>query len=162
MSERAQPSQDAFLSQVVRDRSVRVSVRSICVHDDAILAQRPADDPDACYAFVGGALEHGELMEERLRAEYLEELGAEVDVLSYLFVVENRFHFEGGLIHSLEHYYEVALRQREVASREPHLSFHWIRLAEIHGIDLRPHVVAGALADGTWRERRHFAVPLGA
>jgi hypothetical protein len=32
-----QSSQDAFLSQVARDRSVRVSVRSICVHGDAIL-----------------------------------------------------------------------------------------------------------------------------
>jgi ADP-ribose pyrophosphatase YjhB (NUDIX family) len=35
--------------------------------------QRLSDDPNACYAFIGGALEFGELMEERLRQEYRED-----------------------------------------------------------------------------------------
>lgn len=160
MSDKSLSSQDQFFSSVARARTLRVSVRSICLRRGAILLQRPADDPKACFAFIGGALEHGELFEQRLRTEYQEELGVEIDVRSYLFVVENRFRQGDGLVHSLEHYFEVSCQEEHVTSREPHLSFTWVPLDQVAEIDLRPRVVARALVDGSWRERRHFVVPL--
>ena len=58
--------QEAFLATVAEKGEIRVGVRSICVHEGALLVQRPADDPAASYAFIGGGLETGELMEERI------------------------------------------------------------------------------------------------
>ena len=151
--------QDAFLARVAEKGEIRVSVRSICVRDGALLVQRPADDPAACYAFIGGGLETGELMEERIRQEYREELGREVVRARYLFVVENRFRTAAGIVHSLEHYLAVELDSHEVRSRERHLAQCWLPVSRLAAYDVRPHVVRDAIVDGSWETRRHLVVP---
>jgi ADP-ribose pyrophosphatase YjhB (NUDIX family) len=153
-------SQETFLKKVVEKGAIRVSVRSICIHDGALLVQRPADDPSSCYAFIGGRLEPGELMEERIRQEYREEMGREIVRAEYLFVVENRFRTDAGIFHGLEHYFAVELDSHEVRSREHHLVQSWLPLAELPTADVRPRVVRDAIADGSWAARKHLAVPL--
>lgn len=152
-------SQDAFLTRMARKGALRVSVRSICVHDGALLVQRHADDPASCYAFIGGGLEAGERMEERIRQEYLEELGREVVRAEYLFVVENRVRTAAGVLHSLEHYFRVELDSHQVRSRERHLEQCWLPLSELSAHDVRPHVVRDAIVDGSWESRKHLVVP---
>jgi ADP-ribose pyrophosphatase YjhB (NUDIX family) len=150
---------DAFLEGVVKKGSIRVSVRSICMHAGAVLVQRHADDPSSYYAFIGGGLETGERMEDRIRAEYSEETGRQVVRAQYLFVVENRVRTAGGILHSLEHYFRVELDSYEVRSREPHLVQCWVPLGELPAHDVRPHVVRDAIVDGSWETRKHLVVP---
>ncbi|HST57770.1 MAG TPA: NUDIX domain-containing protein, partial [Longimicrobium sp.] len=142
--------QDAFLAGVAARGAIRVSVRSICIHNGALLVQRPADDPGACYAFIGGGLEAGELMEDRIRQEYREELGREVVRTRYRFVVENRFRTAAGIVHSLEHYFSVELDSDEVRSREHHLVQSWLPLDQLPAADVRPRIVRDAIIDGSW------------
>lgn len=151
--------QDAFLTRTAARGGIRVSVRSICIHAGALLVQRPADDPAACRAFIGGRLEPGERMEDRIRLEYQEELGRRVVRAEYLFVVENRIRTDGGVFHGLEHYFAVELDSYDVRSREPHLLQEWVPLGRLAAHDVRPHVVRDAIADGSWRTRRHLVVP---
>jgi ADP-ribose pyrophosphatase YjhB (NUDIX family) len=150
---------DDFLASVARKGDIRVSVRSICMHDGALLAQRHADDPASFYAFIGGGLETGELMEERIRAEYREETGRQVVRARYLFVVENRVRTAAGILHSLEHYFSVDLDSPDVRSREPHLVQCWLPLSELAAYDVRPRVVRDAIIDGSWETRKHLIVP---
>lgn len=130
------------------------------MHGGALLVQRPADDPASCYAFIGGGLETGERMEDRIRQEYREELGREVVRAEYLFVVENRFRTAAGLVHSLEHYFLVELDGYDVRSREDHLVQCWLPLRELPAHDVRPRVVRDAIIDGSWTTRRHLVVLL--
>jgi ADP-ribose pyrophosphatase YjhB (NUDIX family) len=150
---------DASFDTTARTRTLRVSVRSICIHAGALLVQRDARDPRSHYAFIGGGLEAGERMEDRVRAEYLEEAGREVVRAEYLFVVENRVRSSAGIHHSLEHYFRVDLDSYDVRSREPHLVQSWLPLAAVAAADLRPHVVRDAIADGSWRTVKHLVVP---
>ena len=129
------------------------------MHDGALLVQRPADDPASCYAFIGGGLETGELMEDRIRLEYREEMGRQVVRAQYLFVVENRFRTTAGICHSLEHYFSVDLDSHEVRSREHHLVQCWLPLSQLPEYDVRPRVVRDAIVDGTWETRKHLTVP---
>jgi ADP-ribose pyrophosphatase YjhB (NUDIX family) len=150
---------DAFLARVAEKGDIRVSVRSICLHDGAVLVQSHADDPASYHAFIGGGVETGERMEDRIRKEYAEETDRRVVRAEYLFVVENRVRTAAGVLHSLEHYFLVELDSYEVRSREPHLVQSWLPLAELSARDLRPHVVRDAIVDGSWRTRRHLIVP---
>lgn len=148
--------QDAFFRAVAARNLVRPSVRAIVIADDQLLVQRPTDEEDACYAFIGGEYEVGDSFESRLRREFVEETSARVLEISYRFVVENHFEHAGRLIHSLEHFCEVTIDRREVLSRELDLEQHWLPLERLHEYDLRPRVVRDAIRDGSWRGVRHL------
>jgi ADP-ribose pyrophosphatase YjhB (NUDIX family) len=150
-------SQTEFFSKLAQERRVRVSVRSIAIRDQMVLLQRPTDEPESCLAFIGGALEYGELMEDRLRAEYSEEFGIVPVTAEYLFVVENRFEVGDRLIHGLEHYFEVGLPAGDVAAREPELTPVWVAMEALATADVRPRVVRDAIVDGSYRSLRRLA-----
>jgi ADP-ribose pyrophosphatase YjhB (NUDIX family) len=148
--------QDAFLATVAARKLVRPAVRAIVVKDGKTLVQRPVDDPAACFAFIGGEYEHGDTFDERVHREFEEETNARVIGWRYLFVVENRFNWNGELIHGLEHYLEVEIDRLDVESRVSHLVQHWLPVANLREYDLRPHAVRDAIADRSFREMRHL------
>jgi ADP-ribose pyrophosphatase YjhB (NUDIX family) len=149
-----------FLDAVARRNLVRPRVAAIVLMEGEVLVQRPADDPRACYACIGGEYEVGDSFESRIRKEFEEETTARVLSCRYLFVVENRFYHNGALVQGVEHYLEVQVDRKDIESREPHLAQHWLPLARLRDYDLRPHVVRDAIADGTFRVIRHMIVPL--
>ena len=113
--------QNKFFEKIAERKDIRISVRSICLQNGYLLVEQPSDDPHACYSFIGGELEFGELMESALKREYREEIGLEVKILRYLFVVENRFLFNNKLIHSLEHYFQNEIEHTKITSQESHI-----------------------------------------
>lgn len=153
------PSRESEFFQAVANRNIpRIRVAAIIIHKGALLVQRPADDPTACYALIGGEYEVGDTFESRIRAEIEEETNAKVLTTEYRFVVENRFHYHGNLIQTIEHYLEVTIDRSDVASRESHLAQHWLPLANLIDMDLRPTVVRDVVADRTYRTVRHLGV----
>jgi ADP-ribose pyrophosphatase YjhB (NUDIX family) len=153
-------SQQSFLDDLSSTQLIRTSVRAIIVHDGNVLVQQPSDDPESCYAFIGGRVEFGELLEERLRKELSEELGAKVRSARYLFFVENRFSHGGRLVHLHEHFFEVELESDEIRSVEPGLIQTWLPLARLGNFDVRPHVVRDAIIRGEQSSVRHLIAPL--
>lgn len=149
-----------FFDAIVRRNVVRPRVAAIVVTDAELLVQRPTDDPEACYAFIGGEYEVGDTFESRIKAEFEEETTARVVDSRYLFVVENRFWYRGKLVHGIEHYLEVQVDRKNIESKESHLAQFWLPLSRLREYDLRPHIVRDSIADGTFRSLRHMVVPL--
>ena len=88
-----------------------------------------------------------------------EETNVKIIRSQYLFVVENRFLWNGKPFHGVEHYLEVEIDRFDVESRESHLSQHWLPLDTLAEQDLRPHVVRDAIASGDYRNIRNLVVP---
>ncbi|MCG6857600.1 MAG: NUDIX domain-containing protein [Salaquimonas sp.] len=149
-------TEDQFFRVVASHRIPRIRVAGIVVHDGAILVQQPADDPSSCFAFIGGEYELGDTFETRLRKEFEEEMNARLIEARYLFCVENHIRHNGNLIQQAEHYFLVELDRRDVSSREPHLTQHWLPLATIGKVDLRPFVVRDAVADETYLTAKYL------
>ena len=148
--------QDRFFQAVAARQIPRIRVAGIVVQDDAVLVQRPRDEAEACYAFIGGEYEVGDSFATRLAQEFEEETTARLVSSTYAFCVENRFLYNGQMIQQVEHYFFVDLDRRTVESREPHLSQHWLPRADLGAYDLRPHVVRDLLAEGRHRDVRHL------
>jgi len=92
---------------------------ALCVFrrdDGAILVARGHDDVkgETFYRPLGGGIEFGERAEDAARREIREELGAEVDGLRLLGVVENLFTFQGAAGHELVWLYEGHLLDRRL------------------------------------------------
>jgi 8-oxo-dGTP pyrophosphatase MutT (NUDIX family) len=136
-----------LLKELFKTKRVRSAVRSVCICDNKLLVERHAEDPTACYAFPGGALEPGDTFEDRIKKEYLEEMGEEIESLQYLFLVNNRFLVDDTLCHCLEIYYEVRINNKDVKAKEPHLEHKWIPISELKNYDLRPQVVRDVVAE---------------
>ena len=142
--------QDNFFEAVAARQIPRIRVAGIVVHDGAVLVQKPTDDADACYAFIGGEYETGDTFESRLKKEFEEETNATVLHSTYLFCVENHFEYKGMPIQQIEHYFDVTLDRADIESLEDHLMQYWLPLADLQDYDLRPLVVRDALQSGTY------------
>mgnify|MGYP002863536539 CR=1 FL=1 len=135
---------------------IRVSVRGICIIEDKMLFQTDLNDKVPVYATLGGELEPGEKMEERLKLEFMEEAGTEIEILKYLFVIENFLIYNDQPIHSLEHYFLIKLPSEELTSRESHLSFHWLPVKEIRSLNIKPQILKDIILKGELEDARHF------
>lgn len=148
--------QDQFFQAVASRQIPRIRVAGIVVSDGKVLAQKPADDPAPCCAFIGGEYEMGDTFESRLRKEFEEETNARVVTARYLFCVENHFRYKDHVIQQVEHFFLVSLDRQEVVSREAHLKQHWLPLAGLSDVDLRPFVVRDAIAAGSYLTARYL------
>lgn len=149
-------TQDQFFRAVASRQIPRVRVAGIVVKDEKVLVQKPADDPSSCYAFIGGEYEVGDTFETRLRKEFEEETNARVVAARYLFCVENHFSYKGHAVQQAEHFFLVSLDRHDVVSNEAHLRQHWLPLADLPNVDLRPFVVRDAVASGSYLTDRHL------
>jgi ADP-ribose pyrophosphatase YjhB (NUDIX family) len=149
-----------YMAAIAARNIVRPRIAAIVIADGKTLVQKPTDDPDACFAFIGGEYEVGDTFESRIKKEFEEETTAKVIESNFLFVVENRFVYNGKLIQGLEVYLEVKIDRVEVTSKEKHLSQHWLPLDRLREYNLRPHVARDVVAAGTYRSVRHLIVPL--
>ena len=75
-------------------------------------------------------------------------------------MVENHFLWDGALVQTLEHYFEVELDRDDVISNEPYLEQVWLPAAEFAMADVRPRVVRDALGHSDWRALRRLSVQL--
>jgi 8-oxo-dGTP pyrophosphatase MutT (NUDIX family) len=152
-------SQQVCFSRVVQSGQIRIAVPSLCFCCRRLLVQWPADEPGSCFAFGGGEGEPGETFEERLRKEYVEELGIAIVAPNYLFVLENRFDFQQQLVSSFKHYFQATLNSPDVESAEEHLVIRWLAVDRSANYDGRPTVVRDAIVNGSWRSVRHVVAP---
>lgn len=152
-------NEERFFAAVAARNIVRPSVRALIHNGNGFLLQRPTDDPEACFAFIGGEYEVGDSFEGRIHQEIEEESSARVVSVEYRFVVENSFISGSHRIQTLEHYLEVEIDRDEVVSREPHLKQLWLSDEQFSRADVRPVVVRDALLKPNWREVRHLTVP---
>jgi ADP-ribose pyrophosphatase YjhB (NUDIX family) len=138
----------------------RISVRAVVLSKGRTLVQKDSDDPNSCYAFIGGQYEVGDTFVSRLKREFEEETTAEIVDCKYLFVVENRLRVNGKLTQSVDYYLEVTVDREDIESKEKHLSQHWLPISTLKDYDLRPWIVRDVIAEHQVHSVRHLVVPL--
>jgi ADP-ribose pyrophosphatase YjhB (NUDIX family) len=88
-------------------RPVRVSVKAVIIAGGSVLLVRNTDDRGDWYLLPGGGQDHGETLEDALRRECREEIGAGVVMGRLLFIrdyiaARHEFAEEDGDAHQLE------------------------------------------------------------
>jgi len=95
---------------------------AICVlrRDDEILVMEARDHSRdlTFYRPLGGGIEFGERSVVAVRREIREEIGAELEAVSLLTILENLFEFEGEAWHEIVFVYEATLTDRSLYERQ--------------------------------------------
>jgi 8-oxo-dGTP diphosphatase len=102
-------------------------VRGILIKDGKLLVAHYKGHH--CF-LPGGHIELGESVENALRREWEEELGATCSIEKFLGVIENQWRDGDTLHYEINHVFKVNSDQLKVEtpprSRESHLEFYWI------------------------------------
>ena len=152
------PDDHEFFRQVLENNQHRPSGRAI-VFDSTrrnILVEKNLDAHEKYVNFPGGGIELGETLQECVSREMMEEIGGTVLDFDFLFLVENFILFEGQYLGGIELYCEIKLDSDKCESQEEGYEFHWIEVAKLNQIDLRPAIVRDRIFDGTYRDVRHL------
>jgi 8-oxo-dGTP diphosphatase len=131
----------------VSPAQIELIVRAVITRGSRLLLAQPTGR--TWYFLPGGHVEPGESAAEALRRELEEELGvSEVQVGSVLAVAENRYADEQGEHHELNLVHRVTISEAIGGSREAHLAFRWLELAELGTVEVRPSAMAELLQLG--------------
>lgn len=128
-------------------------MRGLVVLDGRLLAVENLVEGKDKLHLPGGGIEHGETMLATLERELLEEVGVRLAEARYLFVIENLFDTPTGRYHALEHLFEVEFTGVP-RQAEPHLTLHWLPLAEICQSEFYPVALRRMLAEQDWADLR--------
>jgi 8-oxo-dGTP pyrophosphatase MutT (NUDIX family) len=121
--------------------SIKVKAMALFVSDGRLLVTPGFDSVkrQPYFRLLGGGVEFGERCEETLVRELMEELGAKIEVLDRMDVVQNCFDFEGrghheiAFIHRARFTDDDFLRRDLLPNIEPHNDevSKWLPIAEV-------------------------------
>lgn len=152
------PDDHEFFRQVLKSQQHRPNARALIfdsIHQH-ILVEKNLGAHENYVNFPGGGIEVGETLQECITREMMEETGAGVRDFKFLFLVENFILFEGQLLGGIELYCEITLDTDKVEPQEDGYEFHWLEIAALKDVDLRPAIVRDRIADDTYRDVRHL------
>jgi ADP-ribose pyrophosphatase YjhB (NUDIX family) len=132
---------DSDISFVSLDKGFSYRVSGFLIRSGKILLQMHNGE----YAVPGGQVEWGETHAEALKREYLEEIGADVNVEKLIRVEENFYSHNGvkwqqiccGYLISLNGEINIPL-DGSWLGKEGHITFHWIPIERLREIAVYP------------------------
>ncbi|MGT2934994.1 NUDIX hydrolase [Streptococcus castoreus] len=117
-----------------------------------------AKSPNDAYYLLGGAIHIGELAEDAVRREIMEEVGVEIKVDTLAFVVENLFKLNEISYHQIEFHYLVSplsKPQETIIEGGEARICEWVALKDLDKINLNPSFLKKELKN--WDGKlRHF------
>ena len=93
----------------------------------------------------GGHVEPGESVIDALQRELAEELGAAVEGIEHIGVVEHGYHEDGQDHHEINVVFTATSRHTAIRAREDHLEFHLAAADRLTDHNLRPAALKTAL-----------------
>ena len=101
-------------------RQIRVIALALVREADRILVSEAFDSVkrETFYRLLGGGVEFGETGRRAVTRELDEELGAQLEDVSYVATLENIFVYEGQPGHEIALIYEAAFRDRALYARD--------------------------------------------
>lgn len=129
------------------DKNLELIVRALIIKNRKILVCRT--NGRDYYFLPGGHVEFGETMQEALRRELYEELGAKVVMSKFIGGFENLFEQEGQKKHEVSFIFQVDIDITEIVSREEHISFYWFTMDEFINENIAPPALKDAIVAWT-------------
>ena len=124
---------------------IRNAAKAIIIEEGKVLLIKNKGN-GIYYTFPGGGQEHNESLEEALKRECLEEIGAEVEVMDLLYITEymadrhqESIHETG--FHQMDLFFSCVLVsgfKQAVEMDDTQVGFEWIDLNQINEITLYP------------------------
>ncbi len=112
--------------------------RAIIIKDGKILLCK--DNNDNHFFLPGGHVEFGELSEEALRRELIEELGKKAKGIKFIETIENIFIQGEKKRHEVDMIFAVEFEDYNLTSIEDHIEFSWHDTSNILEVNLLPEI----------------------
>ena len=125
--------------------NIEIIIRAFITYQGKVLFNHSPGNPPKFYYLPGGHLEKGESIEECLRREFKEEMGASVKSMKFLEVFENFYKDKIGDHHEINLLYQVQLSDADLfslKSQESHIKIAWLPVESLKGINLLPEIIA--------------------
>ncbi|MBC5637270.1 NUDIX domain-containing protein [Ornithinibacillus sp. BX22] len=138
---------------------IRNSAKAIIMEENKLLTIKKEDKDGYYYLLPGGGQEHGETLHEAVKRECMEEVNADVDVGSLLFIREyigkNHEHAEfDAEVHQIEYMFLCSVTGSRglgngIVPDEGQISVEWLPLEELMQYRLYPQTMREKLIDYT-------------
>jgi len=137
---------------------VRTAARAVILQDEGLLTIKMKDNRGVFYILPGGGPQPGETLAAALKRECMEELGAEVRILGFVYIREyigKHHHF--ARVHSAFHQLEVVFRcelanpiRRGAGSEldKKQIGWEWLRIDSLHALPFYPRAILPYFRDG--------------
>jgi len=128
--------------------NIRNSIKAIIIKNNKILLTKNKYNGEEFYLLPGGGQRKFETIDETLKRECLEEIGAEVEIIKLLFIREyigenHQFFDEDKDIHQVELMFECKLISEELLLTENkddfQIGYEWIELKNLKNILIYPN-----------------------
>jgi ADP-ribose pyrophosphatase YjhB (NUDIX family) len=130
--------------------ALRPRASAVVIRQGRVLLCRSAGD--TYWALPGGVIEPGEMSDRAALREFVEEVGAQAQIVRLLWVVENHFEMYDTPFQEIGFYYlaeleagACAFRPDEFSGGEPEILLRWVGLDELDGFDVRPSFLRAGL-----------------
>lgn len=124
----------------------RINVRAVITNNDKVLLCHFVEGKTYSF-FPGGGAEFTEGAEVALRRELQEELGVETQDTTFIGAVENLFDQDGKPYHELNLVFTTSIKELNVTSKEHHIAFTWMPIADLERENVLPKQLVGAVAE---------------
>ncbi len=123
----------------MENQNFEVIARALILKDNKILLCSGVGDN--YYYLPGGHVEFGELIEDALKREIMEELGVETKSIENLFMLQNIFEQKGVSRHEFNHVFKVELKSYDFNITEDHIEFSWHNISDMKELNLLPEIM---------------------
>lgn len=118
------------------ENQIRIVVRAVIIRGDEILLCQPKGDN--FYFLPGGGINFEEGIEDALRRELKEELGAELLEPKFIGIVENMFLENGQKKHEINIVFYASIDAVPIYSLEPHIIFEYKKIKTLGDENILP------------------------
>lgn len=138
----------------VEDYKLNIRTAGVIIHNGKILAHRNINSDH--YALVGGRVQIGENSAKTVKREMQEELGKNIEIISYIATIENFFEMKGSKYHEIlfvhqaefindeDKKIEYTLKNKE---GKDYLQYEWLDLNKIEEYPLYPKAIQTILKE---------------
>ncbi len=138
----------------VEDYKLNIRAAGVIIHNGKILAHRNINSDH--YALVGGRVQIGENSAKTVKREMQEELGKNIEIISYIATIENFFEMKGSKYHEIlfvhqaefindeDKKIEYTLKNKE---GKDYLQYEWLDLNKIEEYPLYPKAIQTILKE---------------
>ena len=102
----------------MKEEKIRPTAICVCSHQGHILVTEYVEKGRLYYRPVGGGIDFGERGQETVRREFREELGADLENVRYLGLLENIYTYDGRRFHQLVLVYDGRLSDANLYTLE--------------------------------------------